>query len=65
MKQMISFLMRLAFLSVFIIANLTNKNLVIAMLFLYEWICKLALDSNLISHVYAHSPPQCNLSTNF
>ncbi len=64
MEQMISFLIPLAFISVFIIANLTDMNLLIAMLFLYQWICKLTLDSNLISHVNAHSPPKCNLSTN-
>ncbi|WP_438832123.1 MFS transporter [Streptococcus pluranimalium] len=55
-KKMMAFLMPLALLSVFLIANVTDKNLLIAGLILYGLTGKLALDPILISYVNAHAP---------
>lgn len=55
-KRMMVFLMPLALLSVFLIANVTNKGLLIAVLILYGLTGKLALDPILISYVNAFAP---------
>ncbi|QTU82921.1 MFS transporter [Carnobacteriaceae bacterium zg-C25] len=55
-KKMMLFLMPLALLSVFLIANVTDQTLLIAVLVLYGLTGKLALDPILISYVNAYAP---------
>ncbi|HEM3666494.1 TPA: MFS transporter [Streptococcus suis] len=55
-KKMMFFLMPLALLSVFLIANVTDKTAFYAVLVLYGITGKLALDPILISYVNAYAP---------
>lgn len=55
-KKMMAFLMPFALLSVFLIANVTDKTFLIVVLILYGLTGKLALDPILISYVNTHAP---------